>query len=99
MGSTLSEELLRRFQELAAQGLHVLMTRDNDGIESVDAESFQRWASSAMHLVAAVFSEESPHYRNLSKAYAAYNGWPSNLASMRGVFLAAKSDYEGGYLF
>lgn len=46
-----------------------------------------------------VFGEESPHYRNLSKAYAAYSGWPSDLAAMRGVFLAAKSDYEGGYLF
>ncbi len=95
----LSEELLKRFQELAAQGLHVLMKRRNDGTEYVDTESFQRWASSAMHLVAAVFGEESPHYRNLSKAYATYGGQPSSLAATRGVFLAAKSDYEGGYLF
>ena|SRR5882672_8807343 len=96
---TLSEDLPKRFQELAAQGLHVLLTRDEDGVQSVDTESFQRWASSAMHLVAAVFGEDSPHYRNLSKAYDAYSGWPSSLAAMRGIFLAAKSDYEGGYLF
>jgi hypothetical protein len=52
-----------------------------------------------MHLVAAVFGEESPHYRNLSKAYAGYLGYPWDLATMRGVFNAAKADYEGGYLF
>jgi len=52
-----------------------------------------------MHLVAAVFGEESPHYQNLAKIYGTYSGWPSNLAAMRGVFLAAASDYEGGYLF
>ena len=52
-----------------------------------------------MHLVGAVFGENSPHYRNLSKAYAAYVGYPSDLESMRGVFLAAKADYDGGYLF
>ena len=95
----ISEDLLRRFQELAVQGLNILQTRGRDGVERVDEESFQRWASSAMHLVAAVFGEESPHYRNLSKAYAECMGQPIDLASMRGVFLAAKSDYEGGYLF
>ena len=46
-----------------------------------------------------MFGEESPHYRNLSKAYETYCGRPSDLAATRGVFLAAKADYEGGYLF
>jgi len=95
----LSEELLKRFKELAEQGQQVSIRRDNDGTQWVDAESFQRWASSAMHLVAAVFSEESPHYRNLSKAYDTFVGWTNALEAMRGVFLAAKADYEGGYLF
>lgn len=45
------------------------------------------------------FRNESPLYRNLAKAYDSYNGLPSSLAAIRGVFLAAKSDYEGGYLF
>lgn len=70
-----------------------------EGIQRVDTEAFQQWASSAMHLVAAVFGEDSPHYQNLTKAYARYRGYPSHLAAMRGVFNAAKSDYERGYLF
>ena len=96
---TLSDDLLRRFQELAEQGLHVMTRHDQQGAERVDSQSFHRWASSALHLVAAVFKEDSPHYRNLAKAYDNFNGWPSSLAAMTGVFQAAKSDFEGGYLF
>src|SRR5262245_58081271 len=94
----LSEQLLGRFKELAEQGQRVLITKSSDGPLSVDTESFQRWASSAMHLVAITFTEDSPHYRNLSKAYSSFGGWTNDLAAMRGVFLAAKADYEGGYL-
>lgn len=96
--TTLSDQLLKRFQELDAQGSSVPIKRHEDGTELVDTEHFHRWASSAMHLVSAVFGEDSPHYRNLSKTYANYRGWPTNLAAMRGVFSAAKSDYGGGYL-
>ena len=95
----LSDEITKRFRELAEQGMQVLIKQDQVGIKSVDDESFHQWASSAMHLVAAVFGEDSPHYRNLSKAYDSYLGYPSALATMRGIFIAAKSDYDGGYLF
>lgn len=96
---TLSAQLTKRFQDLEVQGAAVPVRTRSDGIEFVDIELFQRWASSAMHLVSAVFGEDSPHYRNLAKAYAEFRGWPNALEAMRGVFLAAKSDYDGGYLF
>jgi hypothetical protein len=66
------------------------MLLDYDEAVSND-ETFQASASSAMHLVSAVFAEDSPHYRNLSLAYEKI--W------WRGIFLAAKSDYDGGHLF
>ncbi len=75
-----------------------LVKRDYD--EAVDnQEAFHVWASSAMHLVSAVFGENSPHYRNLSIAYRKYAGWARDFLGMSGIFLAAKSDYDGGYLF
>ena len=95
----LSEQISRHFQELADQAAAVPLKQDSSGRNYVDSEAFHRWASSAMHLVSAVFGEESPHYRNISKAYTAYSGWASNRATMRGVFLAAKTDYDGGHLF
>ena len=52
-----------------------------------------------MHLVASVFGERSPHYRNLATAYKQFRGYASEVPRMRGVFLAAKSDFDGGYLF
>jgi hypothetical protein len=64
-----------------------------------NGEAFQTWASSAMQLVSAVFGDDSPHYKNLSFAYAAYRGWEAEFLAMKGIFLAAKSDYDGGYLF
>jgi hypothetical protein len=94
----LSDQITKRFLELEAQGNAVAIRRE-DRTEYVDTEEFQKWASSALHLVAGVFGETSPHFKNLSSSYAKYNGWKSDLAAMRGVFLGAKADFMGGYLF
>lgn len=96
---TLSNQIAARFRDLEAQGASIPVKKRGDGPEMVDLEMFQRWASSVMHLISAVFGENSPHYRNLAKAYAVFNGWPSYFHVFRGIFLAAKSDYDGGYLF
>jgi len=64
-----------------------------------NGEAFQSWASSAMHIVSAVFGNDSPHYKNLSFAYSKFNGWEADFLTMKGIFLGAKSDYDGGYLF
>jgi hypothetical protein len=94
-----AEQISKRFQELEVQGAAIPIRRNSDGSEFTDVETFQRWASSAMHLISAVFGENSPHYRNLAKAYATFNGWASHARHFRGVFLAAKSDYDGGHLY
>jgi len=96
---TLSDHILKRFKELEEQGTRVRINKSSSGHEWLEQQPFQQWASSAMHLVSAVFGEDSPHYRNLAKAYDANVGRESDLAKMRGIFLAAKADYEGGYVF
>ena len=95
----LSDQIQKRFEELEAMGSKVPIVRYEGGGQYVDTEDFQRWASSAIHLVSAVFGKDSPHSKNIAKAYADYRGWPEHLAATRGIFSAAKSDYEGGYLF
>jgi hypothetical protein len=96
----INQQISNRFEELASMAAQIRMKHDQEYGDSIDdAEAFQTWASSALHLVSAVFGEDSPHYRNLSLQYGKYNGWAPEFFSMRGIFLAAKSDYAGGYLF
>ena len=98
---TLSEQVSKRFRELEAQGLAIPVKHAarGEGNDTVDPETFQRWASSAMHLLSSVFGEESPHYRNFASAYGKFRGYAYDVPPARGVFLAAKSDYDGGFLF
>ena len=95
----LSEQISKRFRELELLAAQIPMTGAGYLTSVADGETFQKWASSAMHLVSAVFGSESPHYKNLSFAYAAYRGYEVEFLAIRGIFLAAKSDYDGGYLF
>jgi hypothetical protein len=96
----LSDQISNRFRELDSLVAKIPIGKTDDSFDAVaDPEAFQTWASSAMHLVAAVFGDDSPHYKNLSFAYAAYRGWAGEFLAMKGIFRAAKSDYDGGYLF
>ena len=95
----LSDQVSNRFRELEIMAAEMPIKREPSRGISVDREAFHVWASSAMHIVSAVFGDDSPHYKNLSFAYANYHGWEDDFLGMKGIFLAAKSDYDGGYLF
>jgi hypothetical protein len=47
----------------------------------------------------AVFGRTSPHYENFVAAAARCSGYDYDVKTLRGVFLAAKADFEGGYVF
>jgi hypothetical protein len=95
----LSQQISNRFRELELLAAQLPIEGEGYDKSVGDHEAFQTWASSAMHLVSAVFGDDSPHYRNLSLTYSKFNGWARDFFDMRGIFLAAKSDYDGGYLF
>jgi hypothetical protein len=98
----LQGKVTARFQELEDQGRQVPISQPGPGRGSpqVDTEAFQRWASSALHLIASVYGEASPHYKNLDAAYSQATMYTTvRLIEMRGVFGGAKSDFDGGYLF
>ena len=50
-------------------------------------------------MIASVFSESSPHYRNFTKQYENTGGGEDQVEILKGIFNAAKADFEGGYLF
>lgn len=95
----IAEHIAKRFAELEAQMNNLPRKRlgtDNYSYESAD---WQQWATSAMHLIRTVFSEGSPTYKNFEQAYDRCGGYDDQIAPLKGIFKAAKADFEGGYLF
>ena len=97
----LNEVFARRFTELArkfstlpfkpsgAGGAHTYVPQAN----------WQQWGTSVQSLIHAVYGEGSPHYENYVAAFKACNGDDYAVFTLQGLFLAAKDDFEGGYVF
>jgi hypothetical protein len=91
--------IIKRFGELEAQ-IKSLRTQSQDGgFASYIPDQWQQWATSAHHLLRVAFGDSSPHYHNFAKVYEKCQGWDNEVHALRGIFLAAKADYEGGYAF
>jgi hypothetical protein len=94
------EELIqKRFNELTEKGQTSVVVRGRDGEPEVNYEKFQEWATSALNLLQRAFGEDSAHYRNFSVHYKSFNGYVHEFENCKGVFQAAREDYEGGFLF
>lgn len=93
-------QFAKRFTELAAS-FSELQFHANDGFEGyhVLPGDWKRWATSAQSLILAVFGESSPHYQNFVASFAACDGWQKQVLELRGVFLSAKDDFDGDYVF
>lgn len=96
----LHETFARRFNELA-DAFAKLQFHANESFSGhhVKEGDWKRWATSAQNLIRAVFSDGSPHYVNFLAAYAKCAGWDNDVLALRGVFLSAKDDFDGGYVF
>ncbi len=67
-----------------------------------DPEPFYAWASSALSAIQGAFGTDSPHVVAFQRELDAIQNnyvWSRRFQSIRGVFLGAKSDIDGGYLF
>lgn len=89
----------QRFVELEAQINNLPKNNWEDGTSSFATAGWQQWATSVLNLVRAVFGEGSPHYQNLHSTYTQCRGYDYEVEAIKGVFLAAKADFDGGYLF
>lgn len=92
---------IRRFEELS-KAFAVLQFHPNGGGMSgtnVKTGDWMRWATSAQSLIRAAFGEDTPHYRNFLHSIKECRGYDDEIMALRGVFLAAKDDFDGGYVF
>jgi hypothetical protein len=67
--------------------------------QHVKAGDWRRWSTSAQSLIRAVYGEGTPHYQNFVDACKECQGYDYEVLTLRGVFLAAKDDFDGGYVF
>ena len=91
----------QRFAELAAAFVALQFHQDTDGTSGthVKAGDWMRWATSAQSLLRAVYGEGTPHYQNFCQAIKDCGGYDYQVMVLRGIFLSAKDDFDGGYVF
>lgn len=95
----LNDNFARRFSELAMAFDSIpVVTGGMSGPYSANGQ-WRQWATSSQNLIRAVFGDASPHYRNFVDVYTKCTGNMSDVRGMKAIFLSAREDFEGGYLF
>lgn len=94
-----NEMVKKRFADLENQYNCISWNRPKDASSYADSSEWQRWVTSAFNLIKNVLGEDSIHYQNFKLISTNAKGWEEELEQLNGIFLAAKDDYEGGYLF
>ncbi len=93
----IDQKIAGRFSELESQmnGLQLW------GAESAfyEPSCWHQWATSAQHMLHVAFGVDAPHSQNFAAVYAKCNGLQEEVAALKGIFRAAKADYDGGYVF
>jgi hypothetical protein len=95
----LNETFSRRFQQLDEKFESLPKEYNEYGGSYYPDGSWQQWATSCQNLTKAVYGSDSPHYENLIKAIARCEGSGHRVNVVRGIFLSAKEDFEGGFVF
>lgn len=104
----ISQQISKRFEELLRQGEDLLSTRHNvssfgGGVtviapDYVDSAMSEEWATSCLSFLGRVLGKDTEHYRRFS-GHAQRISTCSDAVRAHAVLKAAKSDYDGGYLF
>lgn len=97
------EKIKLKFAQLADQAKNLTFrTTEYRAVQYADSAPFYTWYSSALNLLYGVFGKDSPHY-DLFQASGEKNRGDSftkqHVDSCIGIFMGAKSDVDGGYLF
>lgn len=95
----LNDSFKRRFTELQASSGQMPRQSGRGFPDFVPDGAWRQWATSAQHLIQAVFGEESAHYVTFAAQHEKCRGTVSEMEGLKGIFLSAKDDFEGGYIF
>ena len=100
------KHLKKRFDELAIQADQVEATKQTKhspytgSYEEVDRDLLLGWCVKTRNLLVSACGRESEHFKSFTEAEEprSLEGNSDRLGRLRAVFLAAKEDFEGGYL-
>lgn len=97
---SMKNKFVSRFHELQHERskLKFVSVPDTDLVRVLNGQ-WMGWATSAQSLIRAVFGENSPQYLNFSKVCSNCSGFGGEVWTLFSLFDAAKSDFEGGYVF
>jgi hypothetical protein len=90
----------KRFSELEAAFGNLTFRPAGMGSDTyVPDGQWRGWGTSVQHLLRAVFGEYSPHFLNFTESYKDCRGSGHEVPGLLSMFQAAKSDFDGGYVF
>lgn len=102
---TLKEVFKQRFEELEEQASQlesskkVLRTEIIGGTNEVDSNLLLSWKVKVKNLLSKVCGEDSQHFKQFEREEeSGYHTTYGIFKAFKAVFLAAKEDFEGGYL-
>lgn len=97
----MNEVFAQRFQELEIKRQHIPFhySQRLPGSGYVPDGEWRGWGTSVQSLLRAVFGETSEQYTNFSGSYRACGGNESSVRALFNLFISAKEDFEGGYVF
>ena len=88
----------QRFAELEQQ-MDKIERKQGQMTDSAPNDQWHQWATSVLHILQSTYGTDSSHYKNFDRIYSTYTGWWSEVEGAKGVFRAAKADWDGGYFF
>ena len=97
----------KRFSELEEKAEAITNAKEfdfqseNDGKKyyTIPRPMFNAWGTNVLNLLERVFGENSIHYKQFLSTFVNVRDYESEFEVSKAIFLAAKEDYEGGYLF
>lgn len=97
------QKIQKRLTELVEMGKDVLSTKRSPGQNAigdyrVDSQQAHQWATSVQSLLARIFGSSSEHYKNFTGQVSRHLTFSPTYRA-QGILLAAKDDYDNGYLF
>ena len=94
----------KRLAELIAKADAISKARTSEdfrgrSIYYVSKAEVTGWCTSVLSLLQITFKESGSHFQNFQSEYKKFSGYESEFESLTAILVAAKEDFEGGYLF
>ena len=95
----INDRFTARFKELQRELDEMPVVKRLHYSDRVEADVWQKWATSVQSLIGAVCGTQSPYYKNFFTAQEKCNGLHSQVKALAGIFRSVKEAFDGGYLF